>query len=384
MVPLTINPQPLPRDWKWQEDRYLYTFKGALTIQHFFDACKRATSIRLVAWALAVEDTSEEVDGVWQVGYVHSHVAAIFKTRLNLKGARKFDVFVDDPDDPNGLPTQVHPHVQPKITMVQMETVFTSYLAGRKYDVKAGKVVFKAPVHYESYVPPEWSWQRSITEEILNAETLVESCLIAEVRPKTVNDIKILRDESAATSGKRFRHLFNPDTFRRDIMPENWVTQAGAAWGVVWLFGGSGLGKTKFAVAQFKNPFLQKPFDSVGCLENMLRRFDPRVHDGIVLDEVDLRCFSRQQVIALFDLDEPATFDVRYRSYELPAGVRKILISNPPPVGLLVNDEYGAIARRYQAVQITAPTWHVTVSPAQHTQATTPVIHLLTPPTQPN
>jgi hypothetical protein len=90
---------------------------------------------------------------------------------------------------------------------------------------------------------------------------------------------------------------------------------------------------------------------------------------------------SRQQVIALFDLDEPATLDVRYKSFSLPAGVRKILISNPAPDGLLPDDPHGAIARRFTPLRITEPTWY---QAAQHAANT---IHLVvmppTPPTLP-
>ena len=105
---------------------------------------------------------------------------------------------------------------------------------------------------------------------------------MGEVRPRNVSDIRALRDESAARS-KRFKHLFDLATFKVLPLP---------AWHFLHIHGGTGLGKTKWAVAQFKNPCVIKPFNSVGCVEMLLRKFDACIHDGIVLDEADFRFYA--------------------------------------------------------------------------------------------
>jgi len=128
-------------------------------------------------------------------------------------------------------------------------------------------------------------------------------------------------------------------------------------WNVLWVHGATNLGKTQWAAAQFHSPCVIKPFDSVGCLEALSRMYDATLHDGLVLDEADLRFMTRAQVIAFFDPDEPCTLDVRYRAFTLPAGVKKIVISNPDPATLSPPDPYHAISRRFQTLEVTSKTY---------------------------
>ena len=348
-----LTPMVIPDNFKWDKMMYHLTYKGYITKAKLFEAILRATSTKVIAYSIVVEDTSTTVNGVFIQGYIHTHFAVIFDARLGLTGSRKFDVFVDDPDDATLPVQQVHPHVQPKLKMVQMEALFTQYHRGRKFSEKTGKIEFTEPVFFDQLTPPAWDWTREFNASVIEPPDLVEACCVAEIRPRSVCDIKMLRDEASALSRKRFKHLYDPASFKPLLS---------ADWKVVWAYGASGLGKTKGMCAQLNNPCFVKPFDSVGCLENLARTFDANMHDGIILDEVDLKWMSRAAVIALFDLDEPATLDVRYKSFSLPAGVRKILISNGNPNSLLPADPYGAIARRYTTIHITEPTWHV--SPA--------------------
>jgi len=370
MIYATLNPVPIEDGFNWNKVMYHLTYKGYIPKEKLMEAVLRATTTQLIAWSIAIEDTSEMVNGVWQEGYLHTHAGFIFKARLGLTGARKFDVFIDDPNNPGTALIQVHPHVQPKVTMAQMELLWRDYHRGRKFSIKTGKTEFTPPVFLDQSLPPAWSWNWHVMQEIIDSQSLIDACAVGEIRPRSVNDVKMLRDDSAAQSSKRFKHIFNPSTFK-DIMPRG--------WSVVWTHGASGLGKTKAMCAQLRNPCFVKPFDSIGCLENLARSFDPTMHDGIILDEADLKFMSRQQVIALFDLDEPATLDVRYKSFSLPAGVRKILISNPSPTELLPADPHGAIARRFTPLHITEPTWHQPAAQQQH--AAIPTLYLL--PVQP-
>ena len=177
-----------------------------------------------------------------------------------------------------------------------------------------------------------------------------EGCVAGQVRVRTVADVKALRAEFKQV--KKFKHLYDASTFTLKEPPN---------WHVIHLHGGTGLGKTKWAVSRFRNPWVQKPFDSVGCLESLEKNFDPEQHDGIVLDEANLTFLSRQQVIALFDPDEDCTLDVRFKSFTLPAGVKKIVVSNEPPAQLYPPDPHGAIARRFMQCHVTVPTYGVPV-----------------------
>jgi len=365
-----LTPEAIPDGFEWKGDKIHLTYSGFHQPQDILARIRRATSTPIVGWSVTGEDTSEDTpDGV-VIGYEHTHAAILFGARLGLRGSRIFDLWIDS-NDGTGLPVAVHPNAQLKMTAVSFELLFTQYHAGRKYDITTGKVIFKEPVFREFHLPPLFDFHRVVMNEMVAAPTLFEACVAGEIRPRTVSDLKALRDDSVSNARKKFKHLYDSASFHK-LGP--------AQWSVLHIFGASGLGKTKWAVAQFKNPCMIKPFDSVGCLETLSRVFDPAVHDGLVLDEADLKFMSRTQVIAFFDQDEDASLDVRYKSFTLPAGLRKIVVSNPSPHGLYPADPFGAIARRFQSFEIVAPTWKQL--PGQQADATMQQI-VLTPPTAP-
>ena len=100
--------------------------------------------------------------------------------------------------------------------------------------------------------------------------------------------------------------------------------------------------------------------------------------------------------IAICEFEDECTFDIRYRSFELPAGIKKIFISNEDPGADLSNlypkDESGAILRRLSIINITTPTWKPVQQAVPATPATQPIgaaAHLtqqthLTQPIQPH
>ncbi len=163
-----------------------------------------------------------------------------------------------------------------------------------------------------------------------------------------------------------------------------------AQWNTLWGYGASGLGKTKFFCATAgENICFIKPFDSIGCVEALMRKFKPGMHDCIVLDEVDLKFMSRAQAIAFVDPDEEFEMDVRFKSFTMPRGVKKVLISNPPPEELIPIDPHGAIMRRITIMHISQPTYALPAAgPATQVQPTPavqcPATTLATPITQQN
>ena len=348
-MPFKLAPQPIQDGFVWRAKHYHLTYTGHHSAAQILQMVRSRTTVRLIGWSIAQEDTSVvDSDGQVRVeGYEHTHVALMFENRLGLNGARQFDLFVDADDD-DGLPVQVHPHAQPKVTIAQMEQIFLHYHPGRKFDITTGKMAFTAPISHEYELPPEFDFARAVMNEVVSASSVFEACIAGQVRPRSVSDIKTLREEFSSVNAKQFKHLYAKESF---ALPPPVDLRA------LLVHGGSGLGKTKWAVAQFKNPCLIKPFDSVGHMEELGKRYDPTVHDGIVLDEVDLTFMTRTQVIALVDWDEPSTLDVRYKSFTIPAGVPKIFISNPGPAEILPKDPHGAIARRLQLLHVTCPTW---------------------------
>lgn len=383
----TINPVEIPDDFQWNNDKYHLTFAEHVFPDQIFRTVRSATSTPLIGWSIAQETTTEydpDTQVVINQGHEHTHVALMFARRLNLRGSRKFDIIIMDEHDPTDA-RSVHPHVLPKVSMQQMRTLFTEYHAGRKYDIEQGKTVYRKPILHEFKLPPLFEFERAIMNEIIAAPNLFEACLVAEVKPRTVGCIKTLREETASNAAKKFKHKFPKESF---------TLQAPQDWHVLHVHGPSGFGKTKWSAAQFKNPCVIKPFDSIGCLEALGKMYDPTVHDGLVLDEANLTFMTRQQVIAFIDPDEDCTLDVRFKSFSLPANLKKIIISNESPGVLYPPDPPGAIARRLKIVHVTAPTYAVAPiprPPLQHASAATanapvhwsPIITMATPPFTP-
>lgn len=340
-----MKPQPIPNDFVWRSHLYHLTYRGKMTPECAKVLVARATSIPLAGWSLAQEDTSYvDEQGNTIEGYVHTHLALIFKARLNLQGARKFDWHTWN----NGYPDVIHPHVQPKVNMIQMEQIFIHYHAGRKFCLRKNCMVFEPPLLHEYMLPPDFEWTHAVLEEVVNAPSLFSACIAGQVRPRSVSDVKQIRDEVATNSRKTFIHKYKPSDFVLKPPPE--IT-------TLHVWGGSGLGKTKWCLALFRNPCYIKPFNSIGCLEELGRKYDAEMHDGIIFDEVDLHFLTREKAIALVDFEEESCIDVRYKSYTIPAGVPKILISNPSPAETYPNDPFGAISRRVTPLHIEHKTW---------------------------
>ena len=349
-APFVISPaliDDLNGPFEWNGRCYHFTYSGFFQLPELLAVVARATSTPVLGYSLCQEDTSyTHADGHEVAGHEHTHWAVIFKKPLGLKGSRKFDVYVGT--TVGGHDAYAHPNVQ-KATFAQMETIMTQYHTGRKYDVEKGQSTYKKPILLVQMLPQQFAWTRAIIEEVNDAPSLLEACVIADVRPRTVNDLKALRDESAQVA-KRFKHKFDKTTFKTLPLPLPLPH-------FLHIWGGTGLGKSKWAAAMFKNPCYQKPFNDIGCVENLLRKFDPNIHDGIVLDEADFRFMSGDTMKAFTDPDEDCTLTVRFKSFELVT-VPKIAVSNPSPQQLYPPDPDGAIARRVTLFHITEPTYH--------------------------
>lgn len=356
----TLKPIVPEGDFHWDGRGFHLTLSELVPLQIMLQTVRRATSTPLLGYSHCQEDTSEYNDEGHQVtdGHEHTHFAMLFTQRINLKGARKFDVFL--PDGAGGF-EQLHPHVQPKVTMKQMEQLFTQYHAGRKYDLASGKTIFKAPIEHTYHLPPLFEFHRAQLEEVRDAPSTFEACVVGEVRVRSVSDVLVLRNE--AQKNKRYKHKYDRASF--------WVRPP-PNWHILHMHGGTGLGKTKFALSLFDNPCHVKPFDSIGCVEALMKMYDPDFHDGLVLDEANLSFLTRQQVIAFYDEDDDCTLDVRFKSFTLPP-CKKIIVSNEAPDTLYPPDPAGAIARRFKKLHITRPTYMPNFNAAA-TPATQPLM----------
>lgn len=110
-----------------------------------------------------------------------------------------------------------------------------------------------------------------------------------------------------------------------------------------WIYWGeSGIGKTQFALAQFKAPLKVRDMDDLGDL-------DPDMHDGIVFDDVDFRHWPRTSQIHILDY-ERTSVRIRYKTVTIPKGFPRVFTTNEPG-GRIFKDEV-AINRRFESIEL--------------------------------
>lgn len=121
---------------------------------------------------------------------------------------------------------------------------------------------------------------------------------------------------------------------------------------VFW--GMSGIFKTKFAEAHFKNPI------TVKSIEHLRDRYIPGHTDGIILDDMDFsdrKEWTRENILCLLDFYAETTVKCRYKDFIKPANVEIIATSNYPNVfGDLGN--LPEIAGRIQVYHLNGPHHH--------------------------
>ena len=91
--------------------------------------------------------------------------------------------------------------------------------------------------------------------------------------------------------------------------------------GTLQIYGGTHLGKTEWACAQFSNPLYITPRDG-------LRAFLPLFHDGIVIDKMEFQDWKVTDCEGLTDWTQPAEVSCRYGCAKIPKNTPKIIVTN--------------------------------------------------------
>lgn len=106
------------------------------------------------------------------------------------------------------------------------------------------------------------------------------------------------------------------------------------------LVGPAKTGKTCFAMSCFENPLKCNRFDK-------LKEFDPKIHDGIVFDDMSFFGFKRDNVVAVTTVEMDSDVNVKYAMVVIPASTPRVFTNNILPFEM---DAAGAIARRIHVV----------------------------------
>lgn len=137
--------------------------------------------------------------------------------------------------------------------------------------------------------------------------------------------------------------------FEQDKFP--WTSQHTLDWTkTIILWGESGIGKTQWALSQFKKPLFVRDIDGLGMLD--------RSHDGIIFDDFDLMGsedgkgrWPRHKQIHLLDQDNTSDIRIRYKIASIPAHTKKIFTTNVNG-GAIVDLTDPAIERRVQVLEL--------------------------------
>jgi hypothetical protein len=80
-------------------------------------------------------------------------------------------------------------------------------------------------------------------------------------------------------------------------------------------------GKTQYAKSFFNNPLV------VGHIDK-LKEFEPHIHDGIIFNDMNFSHWPRTSCIHLLDNEEDADINVKCSMITIPAGVKRIIVTN--------------------------------------------------------
>ena len=107
-----------------------------------------------------------------------------------------------------------------------------------------------------------------------------------------------------------------------DLWTDYIVSQEDLVRYAIVFIGDAGIGKSAFAKAHLKRPCIVRTLDA-------LRKFSPDEHDGLVIDDPNfLSSMTREQKIALLDVENETQIKARYCDAEFPENTPRIFTIN--------------------------------------------------------
>lgn len=184
-------------------------------------------------------------------------------------------------------------------------------------------------------------WKRA--REVAKESGVAEAIALLEEEPRACRDLSLYGERIlknlATLKPKRLKIDYDVTSFGWTI-PWDRTTHSLILWGP------TNCGKTSLAKALLPNGLLTRHMD-------LLRSFDPAVHEGIILDDMSLKHLHDEAQIALLDRHEDTQVHVRYSVAEIPAGTPLIITSNKQP-DFIINTVNPAIVRRCTSVNVLA------------------------------
>lgn len=202
----------------------------------------------------------------------------------------------------------------------------------------------------EDEVPNEWFWESG--EMIPNQGQRTDLESIQQMIKSGASELEIADAHFGSwvryrASFQAYRTLCNQrletPQFPLSTFPESWQHLA-ETWDrnkMLVLWGAPGIGKTHFALALLGPCLMVSHMD---CLA----QFDPKVHNGIIFEELDFNHYPVGSQIHLADTYFDRDIHIRYTTVMLPKGVPRIVTTNVEEGRIMNLDPSFGVRRRLE------------------------------------
>lgn len=252
------------------------------------------------------------------LAYPHTHLAFECKKKLDRSNSRVLDF------------EGQHPNIKAIKTDTHAERIWIYHLKDPVASMRSE--------HGPMKTSPADLWVRACA-----CQTLREAAEVYDLVPRTIMELKAIRADTTVD--------MRPASIDGEC---SWTLAAPESFHLLFVWGPTNTGKTRWAYAQFTSPLL------VSHLED-LKKFRPALHDGIVFDDISLADLPPHVAIQIVDWEMPRTLNVKYGSVTLPARTRKIFTFNLGPRECfppMPEAQWGAVIRRFTRVMhVTGPTY---------------------------
>lgn len=320
MVNQTLNQtkkNSAPREFHFNAIKAHLTYKTHIPFDDIKDTLKPWKMLSIVH---EVGDEHEDEP----MPYAHTHVFVWWKEKFQTRDPRAWDI------------DGIHPNVQTRRSILWAKNIVMNYHHGRKTKAD-GKKYYIKPILLHQEGVEEWKFQEDLIATIQAAPTLIDAMHETDIMPKSIADLQCVRRE-----GKRKFSCVEEQVDVSKFKELDWDRKKALV-----LRGPPAIGKTNWAISQFKAPFLVCDLDDLKAI--------PEGTDGLVFDEMLFFTYSKQKQVYLTDLAFERTIRTRNTNAKIPAGMQRIFTCNLGEEVFRTDGEFSAVARRFNLIEVCEP-----------------------------
>lgn len=280
------------KEFHFQATKAHLTYKTFIKKEDFLKIVP-AESLKILSFVHEIGEEKEEDP----TPYEHTHVFVWWKKKFSTRDCRFWDI------------DGIHPNVAVRRSIAWAKHLCTKYHRGHKTG-KDGKKYHKEPEMLYQTGVEEWKFEEELIDTITAAPTLRDAMLLTDIMPKSVSDLKLLRNEK-----KRKATEMEEGVDLDKFVKIDWDRSK-----ALLLQGPPGIGKTNWALAQFERPQLICDIDDLKEL--------PPDCDGLVFDEMIFFRHAKQTQTYLCDMHFERTVRCRSTNARIPAKTPRIFCHN--------------------------------------------------------